>query len=202
MVHPTFKPLEQPKLKTEARLGRPFPMRIIRSEGGSTGTGSHYYTGRSRLSSEMRKANQRDGEHIHLMTQVSTVVLAGEVEVLSAGNWERIGASSGVVFDTREPHDVRTREDAPVLDRAGLAEDIVAITMTERIVPPSLDLFEEEIDLVVREDRFDPAYLSDPRNPAHWSNGLRVDPAKSQHFFEILGRNRKKLDSLHRVLNI
>ena len=202
ILRPAFKPVVQPKLKTIARLGPLFPMRIISSEEHLNGTGSHFYTGRSRLSSELRRANQRDGEHIHLMTQVSTFVLAGEVEVLSAGKWERVGASSGVVFDTREPHDVRTREDAPVLDLAGIAKGIVAVTMTERIVPPSLDLFEEEIDLVVREDRFDPAYLSDPRNPAYWSNGLRVDPAKSQHFWEILGRNRKKLDSLHRALNI
>jgi hypothetical protein len=177
-------------------------MRIIHAEDRSNRTGSHFFTGRSWLSSEMRKPNRRDGEHIHLMTQVSTVVLAGEVEVLSAGKWERISASSGVVFDTREPHDIRTRKDAPILDLTGVAKGIAAVTLTERIVPPSLDLFEEEIDLVVREDRFDVAFLNDPRNPAHWSNGLRVDPAKSQHFWEILGRNQEKLDSLHRVLNI
>jgi hypothetical protein len=177
-------------------------MRIIRAEDVTDGVRSHFFTGRSRLSSELRQANQRDGEHIHLMTQVSTVVLAGEVEVLSGGRWERIGASSGVVFETREPHDVRTRGDSPVLNLAGIAEGVVAVTMTERIIPPSLDIFEEEIELVVREDRFDSAYLSDQKNPAYWSNGLRVDPAKSQHFWEILGRNRKKLDSLHRVLNI
>ena len=136
------------------------------------------------------------------MTQVSTVVLAGEIEVLSAGKWERVGASSGVIFDTREPHDIRTRENAPILNLPGIAENVVAVTMTERIVPPSLDIFEEEIDLVVREDRFDVAYLSDPRNTAYWTPELRADPAKSQHFWEVLARNRKKLDSLHKVLNI
>lgn len=136
------------------------------------------------------------------MTQVSTVVLAGEIEVLSAGTWKRIGASSGVIFDTREPHDVRTRGDAPVLNLPGIAENIVAVTLTERIVPPSLDIFEEEVEMVVREDRFASGFLSDPKNPAYWSDGLRVDPAISQHFWEVLGRNRNKLDSLHRALNI
>ena len=177
-------------------------VRRIRAEDPPNGTSSYFFTGRSRLSGELRHANERDGEHIHLMTQVSTVVIAGEIEVKSAGKWERIGASSGVVFDTREPHDVRTREDSPVLDLPGIAEGIVAVTLTERIVPPSLDIFEEEIDLVVREDRFDVAYLSDPKNPAHWSNGLRVDLAKSQRFWDVLARNRNKLDSLHKVLNI
>lgn len=136
------------------------------------------------------------------MIQASTVVLAGEIEVLSAGSWERVGASSGVIFDTREPHDIRTRGDAPIVSLPGMADDVVAVTLTERIVPPSLDIFEEEIDLVVREDRFATGYLSEPKNPAFWSDGLKVDPAKSQHFWEILSRNRRKLDSLHHVLNI
>jgi len=177
-------------------------MRVIHSESPLHGSGSFYFTGRSRLTSELRLANQRDGEHIHLMTQVSTVVLAGEIEVLSGGRWERIGPSSGVIFDTREPHDVRTRGDAPTLSLPGIADNIVAVTLTERIVPPSLDIFEEEIDLVVREDRFDIGYLSDPKNPVYWSDGLRQDPAKSQHFWEVLSRNRNKFDSLRRVLNI
>jgi len=136
------------------------------------------------------------------MTQESTVVIAGEIEVMSAGKWERIDASSGVVFDTREPHDVRTRKAAPALNLPGLAEDIVAVTLTERLIPPSLEILEEETDLLVREDRFDSAYLSDPKNLAYWSDGLRADPAKSQQFWEILARNRNKLDSLHKVLNI
>jgi len=177
-------------------------MRVIHAEDPPNGVSNYFFTGRSRLSGELRRANERDGEHIHLMTQVSTAVIAGEIEVLSAGKWERIGASTGVVFDTREPHDVRTRQDAPVLNLPGIADNVVAVTLTERIVPPSLDLFEEEIDLVVREDRFDVAYLSDPKNPAYWSNGLRLDAAKSQQFWEVLARNRNKLDSLHKVLHI
>lgn len=177
-------------------------MRVIHSEAPLYGTGSQYFTGRSRLSSELRPANQVDGEHIHLMTQVSTVVLAGEIEVLSAGKWQRIGPSTGVIFETREPHDVRTRADAPILSLPGIAENVVAVTLTERIVPPSLDIFEEEIDMVVREDRFASGFLTDSKNPTYWSDGLRVDPAKSQHFWEVLGRNRNKLDSIHRALNI
>ena len=177
-------------------------MRVIHSERPLRGAGNYYFTGRSRLSSELRPASQEDGEHIHLMTQVSTVVLAGEIEVLASGRWQKIGASSGVIFETREPHEIRTRSDSPVLSLPGIAENIVAVTITERIVPPSLDIFEEEIDLVVRVDRFGSGYLIDPKNPAYWSEGLRMDPAKSQHYWEILSRNRNKLDSLHKVLNI
>ena len=177
-------------------------MRIIHSEDSLDGPTSYFFTGRSRLSSEFRKANQGEGEHIHLLTQACTAVLAGEIEVKTTGRWERIGPSTAVVFDAREPHDIRTRGDAPVLKLPGLAEDIVAVTMTERIVPPSLDIFEDEIDLVVREDRFDSTYLSEPKNMSHWSEGLRRDPAKSQHFWEILVRNRNKLDSLQKVLNL
>jgi len=177
-------------------------MRVIHSESPSQGAESYYYTGRSRLSSRLRRANERDGEHIHLMTQVSTVVLAGEIDVLFEGRWQTIGASGGVIFETREPHDIRTRGDAPILNLPGIAENIVAVTLTERIVPPSLDIFEEEIDMVVRADRFEAGYLSDPKNPTYWSEGLRMDPAKSQHFWEVLRRNRNKLDSLHRALNI
>jgi hypothetical protein len=177
-------------------------MRIIRAEDSADGLSRRFYTGRSRISKTMRLANRRDGEHVHLMTQESTVVLAGEVEVLVDGRWERMDASSGAVFDIREPHDVRTREDAPVIKWPGASEDIVAVTSTERIVPPSLDIFEDEIDLVVREDRFDPGILSDPVNRTYWSKGLELDAAKSQNFWDILARNRKKLYSLHRVLNI
>jgi len=177
-------------------------VRVIHAERPSDGAVNDFFTGRSRVSSELRSAGKRDGEHIHLMTQVSTVVLAGEIEVLAAKKWKKLGTSSGVVFETREPHDIRTREDSPVLDLPGMARDIVAVTLTERIVPPSLDIFEEEIDLVVREDRFDSAYLSDPKNPNYWSSGLRLDAAMSQHFWEIFERNRSKLDSLHKVLNI
>lgn len=128
--------------------------------------------------------------------------MAGEVEVFVDGKWERLDASSGAVFDIREPHDVRTREDAPVIKWPGTSDEIVAVTSTERIVPPSLDIFEDEIDLVVREDRFDPRILSDSVNRSYWSRGLGLDAAKSQHFWDILARNRRKLDSLHRVLNI
>ena len=176
-------------------------MRKIDAEGPTDGM-TYYFTGRSRVSSGLRTANQRDGEHIHLMTQVSVIVIAGEVEALSEGKWGRIRAPMGVIFDTREPHDVRTRADSPVLDLPGLGKDIVALTVTERIVPPSLDIFEDEIDLVAREDRFDSAYLSDPKNTNYWSSGLRLDAAKSQHFWEILDRNRNKLNSLQKVLNL
>jgi hypothetical protein len=177
-------------------------MRIIQSEKALAEQTNCYFTGRSRLSSELRPANQSEGAHIHLLTQACTTVLEGEVEVQTSGKWERLSAHTGVVFEIREPHDIRTRGDAPVLKMLGPAENIVAVTMTERIVPPSLEIFEEEIDLVVREDRFDAAYLSEPKNVNYWSAGLRSDPAKSQRFWEILARNRNKLDSLHRVLNI
>jgi len=175
-------------------------MRIIHAENSPNKKANYYFTGRSRLSSELRSAKHGDGEHIHLLTQVTTVVLAGEVEVLADGKWERIGAGEGATFDTWEPHDIRTREDSSVIDLPGVGDHIVALTTTERIVPPSLDIFEDEIDLVVREDRFDSAYLTNPKNTDYWSKGLRVDSAKSQHFWEILERNRNKLDSLHRVL--
>jgi len=177
-------------------------MRVIKAEESADGLSRRFFTGRSRISRTLRPANRRDGEHVHLMTQESTVVLAGEVEILTAGKWERLGASSGAVFDIREPHDVRTREDASVFSWPGGNEGIVAVTSTERIVPPSLDIFEDEIDLVVREDRFDPEILSDPVNRTYWSKGLQLDAAKSQHFWDILARNRKKLESLHKVLNI
>jgi hypothetical protein len=177
-------------------------MRRIKAEDSEDGLSKRFYTGRSRISRTMRPADRRDGEHVHLMTQESTVVLAGEVEVLVDGKWERLEASSGAAFDIREPHDVRTREDAPAIEWPGAPVDIVAVTTTERIVPPSLDIFEDEIDLVVREDRFDPGILSDPVNRTYWSRGLELDAAKSQHFWDILARNRKKLYSLHRVLNI
>jgi Cupin domain len=177
-------------------------MRIIRAEDSDDGLRKRFYTGRSGISRTMRPANKRDGEHVHLMTQESTVVLAGEVEFLTDGRWERMNASSGAVFDIREPHDVRTREEAPVITWPGASVNIVAVTTTERIVPPSLDIFDDEIDLVVREDRFDPRILSDSINRTYWSRGLELDAAKSQHFWDILARNRKKLESLHRVLNI
>lgn len=177
-------------------------MHIIQAEESSDGLTMRFFTGRSRISRALRPANHRDGEHIHLMTQESTLVLAGEIEVLAAGKWERLGASSGAVFDVREPHDVRTRADAPVVSWPGTSEEIVAVTSTERIVPPSLDIFEEEIDLVVREDRFDPQFLDDSVNRTYWSKGLQQDPAKSQQFWDILARNRMKFESLHKVLNI
>jgi hypothetical protein len=177
-------------------------MRIIQAEESSDGLARRFFTGRSRISRAYRPANDRDGEHAHLMTQESILVLAGEIEVRTTGNWEKIDASSGAVFDIREPHDAKTRENAPVISWPGNAEGIVAVTLSERIVPPSLDIFEDEIDLVVREDRFDPRALSDPVNRTYWSKGLQLDAAKSQQFWDILARNRMKLDSLHRVLNI
>jgi hypothetical protein len=197
-----FRHAPRLRLKTEAESVTLASMRIIRAETSPNRTTSYYFTSRSRLSSELRPAKHGDGEHIHLMTQVSTVVLAGEAEVLNDGKWQRIGVGEGAIFDTWEPHDIRTREDSRVLDLNGIAENIVAVTMTERIVPPSLDIFEDEIDLVVREDRFDSEYLSNPKNTDYWSKGLRIDSAKSQRFWEILERNRKKLDSLNRVLKL
>jgi hypothetical protein len=177
-------------------------MRIIQAEESPDGLSRRFHTGRSRVSRTIRRAGRRDGEHVHLMTQESTVVLAGEIEVRATGRWERLDATSGAVFDIREPHEVRTREDSPTIRWPGKFRSIVAVTSTERIVPPSLDIFEDEIDLVVREDRFDPRVLSDPVNRTYWSRGLRVDAAKSQHFWDILARNRKKAKSLHSVLKI
>jgi len=177
-------------------------MRVIRAEESSDGLAQRFFTGRSRISRALRTANSQDGEHVHLMTQESVLVLAGEVEVHAANKWERLSAFSGAVFDLREPHDVRTREEASVVEWPGNPQGIVAVTLTERMVPPSIDIFEDEIELVVREDRFDPQILSDPVNRTYWSKGLQRDAAKSDNFWDILARNRKKLDSLHRVLNI
>jgi len=177
-------------------------MRIIRAEESPDGLASRFFTGRSRISKTFRPANSQDGQHVHLMTQESILVLAGEVEVRTTEDWKKLEASSGAVFDIREPHDIRTREDAPVIRWPGAPEDMVAVTSSERIVPPSLEIFEDEIDLVVREDHFDPQILNDPINRTYWSKGLQRDAAKSDNFWDILARNRKKLDSLHRVLNI
>ncbi|MDA4123985.1 MAG: cupin domain-containing protein [Thaumarchaeota archaeon] len=177
-------------------------MQVIQAGDSLDGFAKSFYSGRSMISITKRTANAKDGEHVHLMTQESTFVLAGEIEVLAIGKWERVGASSGVVFDIREPHDVRTRADAPVVSWPGIAEGIVAVTATERVVPPSLDIFEDEVDMVVREDQFDSQVLSDPVNRSYWSKGLQLDPGKSQRFWDILARNQKKVESLHKVLNI
>ena len=172
---------------------------LFPEEGGKEA--KYFFTGRSRVSRTFRlKGRKPDGEHLHLLIQESTFVLVGEIEFRTTGEWQELPALHGVTFDIKEPHDVRIREDSTTISYPHAPEDLVAVTSTEKIVPPTLDIFDDEIELVLREDRFDSPYLSDPSNKEFWSNGLREDTLKSRLFMDIVERNRKKLSTLRRVL--
>lgn len=171
-------------------------MRVLDPEKGKNDFARYYLTGSSRISRTAWPPGTTQTPHKHLLIQESTIVHVGEIEIYHSGTWRTLSEPKGVVFDINEYHNTRTRSNAAPILFPNVQTILAALTSTEKVIPPVLDLHRDEIELVLRHDFFREGFEEHPDDPLFWSQGLAKNPALSKKFWEIVDRNKDRVSTL------
>ncbi len=134
-------------------------------------------------------ANESQVPHKHFLVREAVHVLDGQIEVWHEDTWKTVVEKQVALFDLNELHNVRTGNlDRPLLF-PGTANNTAAVAIVYKWIPPYLEIYEDEVSFVIKNDWFNYQYeddLSDPKT----SPLLRLEKSLQGRFWEIVKRNK------------
>ena len=138
--------------------------------------------------------------HLHMITSETYHVLDGTVEAYFNGAWQPVNRRQILSFDKGEIHNIRTAPEGPNVTFPDATDKIGAISICYRFVDRDVIASPEEMDMLLNLDWFGESYLSDPTNKKS-TPVLRADQKVQDQFWEILAKNKAKVNGLDNDVN-
>ena len=132
--------------------------------------------------------NETQHTHMHSMIIEAIHVVAGQLDVWNDGKWQTIPENNIVMFEHGEFHNLRTLKKTKEINLLSSDSSIAAITLAYKWIPPNLEIFQDEIQIVLDNDWFHINYRQGT-NDDTTTPLLRTSDAVQEKFFEILKRN-------------
>ena len=145
------------------------------------------FTFRSNLSYMPIDETQKPHKHILVMEAIH--VLVGQIEVCTDGDWNTLSEKQAVLFDLNEVHNIRTRNFDQRILFPGTPENIGAVVIVYKWIPPYFEIYKDEINFIFDHDWFNLEYR-DHRSDITTSPVLRLDCKLQEKFWNIVDRNK------------
>ena len=133
--------------------------------------------------------NEIQNPHMHSIIIEAIHVIAGELEVWNNGKWKAVSENQIVMFEHGEYHNLRTSKKTKDINIISSDSNIAAVTLAYKWIPPDLEIFSEEIKMILEYDWFHLNYKQDTEDKTT-SPLLRADKVIQKKFFSILKRNK------------
>jgi hypothetical protein len=130
--------------------------------------------------------------HKHILVMEAVHVLAGLVHVLSGNHWKTIRQGEVAVFDLNELHNLRTTRRHTRIGFPLVPENISAIAIVYKWIPPYIAVYEKEVSFVLQNDWFDNEFKDNFSDPST-SPVLRLEKTLQKRFWKIVKRNNVHL---------
>ncbi len=132
--------------------------------------------------------NEIQHTHKHSMIIEAIHVIAGQIDVWNDGAWKTIPENNIVMFEHGEYHNLRTIKKIKEINLLSTDSSIAAITLAYKWIPPDLEIFRDEIEMVLDNDWFHIDYKQGTDDHTT-SPLLRASDAVQEKFLQILKRN-------------
>jgi hypothetical protein len=130
--------------------------------------------------------------HQHSIIIEAIHIIAGQLDVWNAGIWKIIPENNIVMFEHGEYHNLRTMKKAKEINLLSSGSGIAAITLAYKWIPPNLEIFQDEIEIILDNDWFHLDYVHGTKDETT-SPLLRASDTIQEKFFQILKRNNLPL---------
>lgn len=133
--------------------------------------------------------NEIQHPHMHSIIIEAVHIIAGELDVWNNNEWKTISENQIVVFEHGEYHNLRTSKKTKEVNFASVDAGIVAVTLSYKWIPPHLEIFPDEIELILENDWFHLDYEPNT-NDKTTSPLLRASETVKEKFLNVLKRNK------------
>ncbi len=132
--------------------------------------------------------NETQHTHKHSIIIEAIHVIAGQLDVWNNGTWKTIQENNIVMFEHGEYHNLRTTKKTEDITLLSSNSSIAAITLAYKWIPPNLEIFDDEIEMILDNDWFHLDYVHGTKDNTT-SPLLRADKDVQEKFFQIIKRN-------------
>jgi hypothetical protein len=136
--------------------------------------------------------NEIQHTHKHSIIIEAIHIIAGQLDVWNDGAWKTIPENNIVMFEHGEYHNLRTMKKTKEINLLSSDSGVAAITLAYKWIPPNLEIFQDEIDMVLDNDWFHLDYVYGTKDYTT-SPLLRASDAVQEKFLQILKRNNLPL---------